>query len=81
MSDVNDNQPVLQPVPRTRTLSESLPVRTVIHVLVATDADFGNNSLIMYAILSEQSAANGLSNGGEEEKVESVAPFFLSFLL
>jgi len=64
VSDVNDNVPVLQPVDSTRTLSESLPIGTSIFILVATDADFGNNSLTMYVIQSEQSAANGLSNGG-----------------
>lgn len=75
VSDVNDNRPMLQSVSRTRTLSESLPAGTVILNLVATDADFGNNSLIMYVILSEQSAANGVSNGGEQKKSLLIGPF------
>ena len=56
---------MLQPISPTRTLSESLPVGTSVFILVATDADFGNNSIIMYVILSEESAANGVSNSGK----------------
>ena len=65
VSDVNDNIPVFQSSTFSRTLSESLPVDTKILNLVATDADFGNNSMTLYSILSEESAATGTSSGGK----------------
>lgn len=64
--DVNDNAPMFQSSSIFLTISEIIPVSTTILNLVATDADFGNNSITLYSIQSEQSAANGQSIGGKE---------------
>eukprot|EP00061_Rhincodon_typus_P011848 g37170.t1 len=48
--DVNDNDPVLQNIPRNCTFSENTAVSTSITRILATDIDSGYNALLTFSI-------------------------------
>ncbi|XP_060710121.1 cadherin-23 [Hemiscyllium ocellatum] len=48
--DVNDNDPVLQNIPRNCTISENTAVSTSITRILATDIDSGHNALLTFSI-------------------------------
>jgi len=55
VDDVNDNPPVFVPREYRVRLLEDLPVGTVVGTALATDPDAGNNGVVRYAIVNDDS--------------------------
>lgn len=56
VTDVNDNDPIFEPIMYAATFSESVAVGTEVTKVKATDADSGQNGEIMYEIISGDAA-------------------------
>ncbi|XP_043369203.1 protocadherin-23 isoform X2 [Dermochelys coriacea] len=79
VADLNDNQPYFPQIPSGKEVTfkvlEGQPEGTLVTTVFAKDLDFGNNGVVLYSILSEDSFAHFQidANSGELRTTEALS--------